>query len=50
MAPMKSLGIARYMKKRVPGMDVPDTQINCHNGVVKPRQAGESIRITIEIH
>jgi methylenetetrahydrofolate reductase (NADPH) len=48
VTPMKSLGMARYMKKSVPGMDVPDEVISRLKGVEKPRQAAEGIRIAIE--
>src|SRR5210317_43797 len=48
VTPMKSLGMARYMKKNVPGMDVPDEIINRLAGVPKENQAEEGIRICLE--
>jgi methylenetetrahydrofolate reductase (NADPH) len=45
---MKSLGMARYMKKNVPGMDVPDEVINRLAGVPKEKQADEGINICLE--
>ncbi len=48
VTPMKSLGMARYMQKNVPGMDVPDTIINRLKGVEKKKQAEEGIAICCE--
>jgi methylenetetrahydrofolate reductase (NADPH) len=48
MTPMKSLGMARYMKNNVPGMDVPDEVINRLAGVSKEKQAEEGINICLE--
>ncbi len=48
ITPMKSLGMARYMKNNVPGMDVPDEIINRLAGVPKEKQAEEGIRICLE--
>nr|HID58129.1 methylenetetrahydrofolate reductase [Desulfobacterales bacterium] len=48
VTPMKSLGMARYMKNMVPGMDVPDEIIKRLRGVDKKRQADEGIRICVE--
>jgi len=48
VTPMKSLGMARYMKKNVPGMDVPDWVINRLKGVEKKQQASEGIAICCE--
>jgi methylenetetrahydrofolate reductase (NADPH) len=48
MTPMKSLGMARYMKNNVPGMDVPDEAINRLAGVSKEKQAEEGINICLE--
>ena len=39
LLPMKALGMARYMQKNVPGMDVPDWVINRLKGVEKKKQA-----------
>jgi methylenetetrahydrofolate reductase (NADPH) len=48
MTPMKSAGMAKFMKKRVPGMDVPDEIINRLSGVSKDKQAQEGIDICVE--
>jgi methylenetetrahydrofolate reductase (NADPH) len=48
VTPMKSAGMAAYMKNRVPGMDVPDTVIKRLKGVEKNRQAEEGIRMACE--
>ncbi len=48
MTPMKSVGMAKYMQKRVPGMDVPDEIIKRLQGVEKGQQAAEGIKICIE--
>ena len=48
VTPMKSLGMARYMKNNVPGMDVPDEIINRLAGVSKEKQAEEGITICLE--
>ncbi|MEW6077794.1 MAG: methylenetetrahydrofolate reductase [Thermodesulfobacteriota bacterium] len=48
VTPMKSLGMARYMKLNVPGMDVPDEIINRLKGVPKNEQANEGIKIACE--
>jgi methylenetetrahydrofolate reductase (NADPH) len=45
---MKSLGMARYMKSKVPGMDVPDEIIKRLQGVDKKKQADEGIKIACE--
>jgi methylenetetrahydrofolate reductase (NADPH) len=45
---MKSVGMARYMKNKVPGMDVPDDVIKRMAGVSKEEQPEEGIRIAIE--
>ena len=45
---MKSVGMARYMKKRVPGMDVPDELIKRMAGVSKEKQPEEGIKIAVE--
>ena len=45
---MKSAGMARYMKNKVPGMDVPDEVINRMAGVPKEEQPEEGIKIAIE--
>jgi methylenetetrahydrofolate reductase (NADPH) len=48
VTPMKSLGMARYMKSKVPGMDVPDEIIKRLQGVDKKKQADEGIKIACE--
>jgi len=48
MTPMKSAGMAKYMKNRVPGMDVPDEVIKRLAGVPKEKQPDEGIKICIE--
>jgi len=48
VTPMKSLAMARYMKSKVPGMDVPDDIINRLKGVKKKQQADEGIKIACE--
>ncbi|MBF0451753.1 MAG: methylenetetrahydrofolate reductase [Candidatus Magnetomorum sp.] len=48
LTPMKSAGMARYMKNRVPGMDVPEELVKRLAGVPKEKQAQEGIDICIE--
>jgi methylenetetrahydrofolate reductase (NADPH) len=48
LTPMKSAGMARYMKNRVPGMDVPDEIVKRLAGTPKEKQAEEGITICIE--
>ncbi|MDF1594303.1 MAG: methylenetetrahydrofolate reductase [Desulfobacterales bacterium] len=48
VTPMKSVGMAKYMKNRVPGMDVPDDIIARLQGVAKDQQAEEGIKIALE--
>lgn len=48
VTPMKSVGMANYMKNQVPGMDVPDEIINRMKGVAKKDQAKEGIAIAVE--
>jgi methylenetetrahydrofolate reductase (NADPH) len=48
VTPMKSVGMANYMKKQVPGMDVPDEIINRLKGVPKQDQAKEGIAICVD--
>jgi len=48
ITPMKSAGMARYMKSKVPGMDVPDDLVKRMDGVPKEKQAQEGIDICIE--
>jgi methylenetetrahydrofolate reductase (NADPH) len=48
VTPMKSVGMARYMKSKVPGMDVPDGIIDRLKGVDKGKVADEGIKIACE--
>ena len=48
ITPMKSVGMARYMKNRVPGMDVPDEIVKRLAGVSKKEQPQEGIKIAVE--
>jgi methylenetetrahydrofolate reductase (NADPH) len=48
LTPMKSAGMARYMKTRVPGMDVPDEVVKRLAGTPKEKQADEGIQMCIE--
>jgi methylenetetrahydrofolate reductase (NADPH) len=48
LTPMKNVGMARYMSKRVPGMDVPDEIIKRLADKPKEKQAEEGIKICIE--
>lgn len=48
VTPMKSLGMARYMKNNVPGMDVPDDVINRLKGAEKGKAAEEGIKMACE--
>ncbi len=48
MTPMKNAGMARYMKNRVPGMDVPDELVKRLADTPKEKQADEGIKICIE--
>jgi methylenetetrahydrofolate reductase (NADPH) len=48
LTPMKSVGMARYMKNRVPGMDVPDEVVQRLGDSPKEKQPEEGIKICIE--
>lgn len=48
MTPMKSAGMARYMKNRVPGMDVPDEVVKRLAETPKEKQAAEGVNICVE--
>jgi methylenetetrahydrofolate reductase (NADPH) len=48
ITPLKSVGMANYMKKFVPGLDVPDSYITRLRGVPKDKQAVEGIKIAVE--
>jgi methylenetetrahydrofolate reductase (NADPH) len=49
VAPIKSMGAARYMKTRVPGMDVPDWVIGRLQGVTKEQVSREGIKVCVDI-
>lgn len=48
VTPMKSVGMARYMKNKVPGMDVPDELIARMAGAPKEKQPQEGVDICVE--
>ncbi len=48
VTPMKSIGMAKYMASKVPGMDVPDEIIKRLQGVDKKKVADEGIKIACE--
>ena len=48
ITPMRSVGMARYLAKNVPGMDVPDELIARLQGVDKKKQSEEGITIAVE--
>ncbi len=51
VTPMKSIGMARYMQKSVPGMDVPEAlikRIKAAKGTGKGKVAAEGIKIACE--
>ena len=48
VTPLKSPGMAKYMKNKVSGMDVPDEVIKRMEGVPKDKQREEGIRICVE--
>jgi methylenetetrahydrofolate reductase (NADPH) len=48
VTPMKSAGMAKYMKKFVPGMDVPDELIKRIEGAGKGKMAAEGIKFACE--
>ncbi len=48
VTPMKSVGMARYMQLKVPGMDVPSAIIKRLQGVDKKKVADEGIKIACE--
>jgi len=48
VTPLKSAGMAKYMKNRVPGMDVPDEVVARMSGVPKEKQPEEGIKICVE--
>ncbi len=48
VTPFKTAGMAKYMKNRVPGMDVPDEVVKRMADVPKEKQADEGINICVE--
>jgi len=48
ITPMKSVGAAKYMKNRVPGMDVPTELVERMASVEKEKQPEEGINICLE--
>jgi len=48
VTPFKSAGMARYMKNRVPGMDVPEEVVKRMAGTPKDKQPEEGIDICVE--
>jgi len=48
VTPMKSIGMARYMQKKVPGIEVPEEFIDRLKGVDKKKVADEGIKIACE--
>ena len=48
ITPMKSVGMAQYMAKSVPGMDVPESLIQRLRGAGKGKVAEEGIKFAIE--
>lgn len=48
ITPMKSIGMAKYMKSKVPGIEVPDDIIKRLQGVEKKKVSEEGIKIACE--
>lgn len=48
ITPMKNVGMARYMQKRVPGIDVPEEIVERLKGVPKENQPEEGINIAVD--
>jgi methylenetetrahydrofolate reductase (NADPH) len=48
VTPMKSVGMAQYMSKAVPGMDVPDSLVKRLRGAGKGKVAEEGIKFALE--
>lgn len=48
VTPLKSAGMARYMRDKVAGMDIPDEVVRRMEGVEKARQREEGLRICVE--
>lgn len=49
VAPLKSVGAARYMQTKVPGMDVPDAVVDRLRSVPKEEVSKEGIKVCVEI-
>jgi methylenetetrahydrofolate reductase (NADPH) len=49
VAPIKSVGAAKYMKTKVPGMDVPDSVVARLQGVPKEQVSKEGIKLCVDI-
>jgi len=49
VAPLKSVGAARYMQTKVPGMDVPDAVVDQLRSVPKEEVSKEGIKVCVEI-
>ena len=48
VTPLKSVAMAKYMRDKVAGMDIPDAIINRLSGVPKEKRAAEGIKICVE--
>jgi len=48
ITPMRSVGMAKYLRRAVPGMDVPEELVKRLSGVPKDKQADEGITIAVE--
>jgi methylenetetrahydrofolate reductase (NADPH) len=48
VTPLKSVGMAKYMKEEVAGMEIPDELIERMKGVPKERRKEEGIKICVE--
>lgn len=48
LTPLKSVGMARYMKEKVAGMEIPEEIINRLKGVAKDKVREEGIKICVE--
>jgi len=48
VTPVKSVGMARYMKSKIPGMDMPDDIIKRLQGAGKGKVADEGIKMACE--
>jgi methylenetetrahydrofolate reductase (NADPH) len=49
VAPIKSIGAARYMQSKVPGMDVPDAIVERLRGVPKEEVSKEGVKLCVDI-